>query len=129
METVNSRYENYRLCNELKSSEICLVVQQYKEGNFIREFHKHIPRSQLSNDERINLLRSLVISFSAMSAETIVTCYLNRRGRKPDGLGPLPFFTSYPEPGVLRTYCGTDTTAWSDQVIVPSKFRQPDQER
>jgi hypothetical protein len=51
-------------------------------------------------------LRALVISFSATSAEMIVSCHLNRRGRKPDGLGPLPFFTSYPEPGVLRKYCG-----------------------
>jgi hypothetical protein len=125
METANSKYENYRLCDELKPSEICLVVQQYKEGPFLRVFYKHIPRSRLSNDEHANLLRALVISFSAMSAEMIVSCHLNRRGRKPDGLGPLPFFTSYPEPGVLRKYCGTDTTAWLDQVIAPSKFRQP----
>ncbi len=118
-------YENHKLCADLTPSEFCLVVEQYKEGLFIRKFHEHVPKHRLSKDARINLLRALVIHFSGLGAETILGCYLNERGKTPPA-NKFRIVTSYPEPGVLRTYCGSDTSAWSDQVIVKETFRRPD---
>ena len=117
-------YTNHELCDRLTYSETCLVVEQYQEGVFIRKFHEHVPKHRLSKDGRIHLLRALVIHFSGVGAETILRCYLNERGKTPVA-NRLRVVTSYPEPGVLRTYCGSDTSAWSDQVIVKEKFRPP----
>jgi hypothetical protein len=118
-------YENYKLCDELKPREICVVVEQYEQGKFIRQYHEHVPAFRLSNDARINLLRALVLRFSGFSAETIVRCHLNTRGKQPPAdEGHLRSAVSRPERGVLRSYCGTDTIAWSDQVIQPSDFRR-----
>ncbi len=120
-------YENYKLCDRLKPSEVCLVVEQYNaKGTFTRKFHEHAPKSRLSDDARRNLLRALVIHYSGIGAETIVRCYLNTRGRTPAADNSLRMVTSYPEPGVLRSHCGTNTRAWSDQVIASVKFRRPD---
>ncbi len=110
-------YEHHKLCDRLKPSEICVVVEQYTEGIFIRKFHEHVPKSRLSIDARINLLRALVIHFSGLGAETIVRCFLNKRGKTPAANDSLRIETSYPEPGVLRDYCGSNTVAWSDQVM------------
>ncbi len=118
-------YENHKLCDSLKPSEICLVVEQYTEGIYIRKFHEHVPKHRLSNSARTNLLRTLVLHFSGASAEAIVSSSLNKRGRSPPAM-TFQWATSYPEPGVLRFYWGTDTIAWSDQVIVPEKFRAAD---
>ena len=109
-------YENHKLCADLTPSEFCLVVEQYKEGVYIRKFHEHVPKSRLSQDAQTNLLRALV---------PILRCYLNKRGKTP-AANRIRFETTYPEPGVLRRYFGTDTIAWSDQVIVPEKFRAAD---
>jgi hypothetical protein len=118
-------YENYKLCSELNPKVICLVLEQYEKGAFTRRYHEHVPSYRLSEDSRINLLRALVIRFSEFDAETIVRCHLNTRGKRPPAdQGHLRFFVSYPERGVLRAYCGTDTKAWSDQVIQPSEFRR-----
>jgi len=117
-------YENYKLCDHLKASELCLVVEQYTAGTFTRQFHEHVPKSRLSDDARRNLLRALVISFSGVGAETIVRCHLNSRGRTPAADNSLRMVTSYPEPGVLRLYCGINTKAWCDQVIIPKEFRR-----
>ena len=119
-------YENHKLCDSLKPREICLVVEQYTKGVFIRKHHEHVPKSRLSNDARINLLRALVIHFSKVGAETIVRCYVNKRVGEPLADNRLRITTSYPEPGVLRQYCGSNTVAWSDEVIGPNKFRHPD---
>jgi hypothetical protein len=119
-------YENFKLCHDLQPTDLCLVVEQYKGGVFERRFHKHVPNSRLSNDARIHLLKALVVRFygeSGMGAEHIVNCYLNPRGKSPPAAADLRIKTSYPEPGVLRCYCGGDTVAWSDQVIAKLKFR------
>lgn len=116
-------YENYKLCERLKPSELCLVVEQYQEGKFLRKFHEHVPKSRLSEDARRSLLRALVMHFSGMGAESIVHCHLNSRGRTPAFSNRLKLDVSYPEPGVLRTYCGANTKAWSDHVIDPTTFR------
>jgi len=115
-------YENYKLCALLKPGETCLVVEQYRVGEMVRKFHEHVPKYRLNNDARANLLRALVLHFSGASAETIMRSSLNNRGHEPLAVS-FRWHTSYPEPGVLRTYCGTDTTAWSDHVIAPDKFR------
>jgi hypothetical protein len=125
MQMSGSRYENYKLCDELKPREICLVVERYDQGKFTRKFHEHVPRFRLSSDARANLLRALVIRVSSLGAETIVRCHLNARGKTPPAdEGNLRFVVTYPERGVLRTYCGTNTKAWFDQVIQPSEFRR-----
>jgi hypothetical protein len=120
-------YENYKLCPELRPSEVCIVLEQYHEGKFERQFHEHVPRSRLSEDARINLLRALVIRFygwAGMGPEGVVRSFLNRRGNKPVARD-LRFHTTYPEPGVIRYCCGADTQAWIDVVIAPRNFRQP----
>ena len=116
-------YENHKLCDSLKPSEICLVVEQYTKRMYIRKFHRHVPKHRLSNNARINLLRTLVLHFSGASAEAIVSSSLNERGRSPPAT-TIRCLTGYPEPGVLRTYCGINTIAWSDQVIAPWEFRR-----
>jgi hypothetical protein len=116
-------FEGYRLCDTLKPSEVCLVVEQYSEGTFIQKFHEHVPKYRISNDSRNGLLRALVVMFSSLGPERLVHCYLNTRGRTPPSDNSLLMVVSYPEPGVVRTYCGTNTKAWSDQVIAPNSFR------
>ena len=118
-------YENYKPCDSLKPSEICLVVEQHTEGIYVQKFHEHVPKYRLSNSARTNLLRTLVLHFMGASAETMVRSNLNERGRSPPAM-TFPWTTSYPEPGVFRTYCGGNTKAWSDQVISPYKFRRSD---
>jgi hypothetical protein len=119
-------YENFKLCPQLQPADLCLVVEQYKDGEFERRFHTHVPKSRLSNEARINLLMALVVRFNGetgMGAEHIVNCYLNQRGKSPLAAPDLRIVTSYPEPGVIRFYCGGNTKAWSDQVIAKHKFR------
>ena len=118
-------YENHKVCDSLKPSEICLVVEQYTEGIYILKFHAHVPKHRLIHSARTNLLRTLVLHFLGASAEAIVSSSLNERGRSPPTM-TFPWATRYPEPGVLRSYCGTNTIAWSDQVITLKKFRCSD---
>jgi hypothetical protein len=118
-------YDNYKLCPDLKPKQICLLLEQYTQGKSIRQYHEHVPAHHLSKDSLSNLLQAMVIRSSGLDAETIVRCYLNKRGKKPRAdEGHLRCTVSRPEPGVLRCYCGTDTVAWSDQVILASVFRQ-----
>jgi hypothetical protein len=120
-------YENHKLCSELRANELCIVLEQYHEGKFERQFHEHVPRSRLSAESKINLLRALVVrfyGFSGMGAEQIVRAYLNTKGKTPSKNIGLQIRTSYPEPGVLRHYCGGDTAAWADEVVLASSFRQ-----
>ena len=116
-------YDGYKLCDRLTASEICLVVEQYEAGNMLRKFHEHVPRYRLSREARTHLLRMLVFHFSGVGAHSIVSSSLNQRAKSPAAT-PLPYHVSYPEPGVMRTYFGANTTAWSDQVVNPDNFRQ-----
>jgi hypothetical protein len=115
-------YENHKLCPELKAKEICIVVEQYRKGNFTRKYHEHVPKHRLSETTLQYLQQALVLKFEEGEARTIVRSFLNERGKEPS---PHKFIwqVTYPEPGVLRKYCGGDTCAWSDQVIMASKFR------
>jgi hypothetical protein len=81
----------------------------------------------LSAESKISLLRALVIrfyGFNGMGAEQIVRAHLNTKGKVPSKKVALQIHTSYPEPGVLRHYCGGDTAAWADEIIAPASFRQ-----
>jgi hypothetical protein len=119
-------YENYRLCPDLRPDQDCIVVQQYRNGEFIRLHHDHVRRSQVSEETRRELLVALVIRFSDMPAEGIVKCYLNSRGKDSSRdwyQAKIRGHVSYPEPSVIRWYCGSDTTAWVDHVIQKHIFR------
>jgi hypothetical protein len=116
-------FDNYKLCDTLKPSDTCFVAEEYDKGEFVRKFHEHVPKSRLSADARTSVLRALVMHFSGIGPKSIVCCHLNKRGRTPAFDNSLRMVVSFPELGVLRTYCGANTKAWSDQVIVPTKFR------
>ena len=49
-------YENHKLCADLEDTKICIVVELYKRGIYIRKFHKHVPKYHLGNERQINLL-------------------------------------------------------------------------
>ena len=117
--------ENYKLCEDLEPKMLCFVVEEYNNGVIIRKFHKHIPKSRTSYGRRINILRSLVIHFSEMGAESIVGAYLNERSNKEphsnNNLNLTFKYPSYPKWGVIRIYCGQNTFAWFDEVISTKK--------
>jgi len=118
----------FKLCPDLLPTDVCLVVEQYREGDFERRFHKHVPRELLADGMRAELLRALVGGFSdraGPSAEQIVSVYLNASGDKPPSTNNYTIVTSHPEPGVVRSYCGSATVAWSDHVFARSQFRRP----
>ncbi|MSP43669.1 MAG: hypothetical protein EXR08_09945 [Alphaproteobacteria bacterium] len=116
-------YENYRLCPDLKIKEFCIVLEQYHDGSFDREFHQHIPSHRLSQPSKIEMLKALVVRYAQFGPETIVSAYVNERGHSPLHSDQFRFHNSYPEPGVQRVYCGTNTKAWIDQVIAPTSCR------
>ena len=120
-------YENFKLCAELKPRECCLVFEQYRDGEFTREYHRHFPRNRISQASMIEMLKAFVVRFegiSGMGPDGIVASYLNTRGKDPAARNSFQIQVTYPEPGVMRRYCGTNTRAWVDEVVLPSKFRQ-----
>jgi hypothetical protein len=119
--------ESHRLCSELRPSELCIVVEQCRDGLIERPFHQHIPETRLSTEAKIDLLRSLVAlwsGWSGLSTEQIMRTYLNTRSKQPAASGAPRIMTSYPEPGAMRYCCGADTKAWIDVVIEPVQFRK-----
>jgi hypothetical protein len=116
-------YENHKLCEKLKPKEICLVVEQYKQGIIERQYHEHVPKHRLSESALQHLLMALALKFENNEPRTIVRSHLNERGREPSA-HKLMWHVTYPEPGVLRKYCGTDTCAWADQVVSADRFRK-----
>jgi hypothetical protein len=118
----------FKLCPDLQVSDVCLVVEQYRDGGYERRFHKHAPRERLTNAARLDLLRALVTRFSARTgsnAEQIVGSYLNANAESIPAPNHLTIVTSHPEPGVVRCYCGSATVAWSDHVFARKQFRLP----
>jgi hypothetical protein len=116
-------YENHKLCGDLKKKEICIVVEQYREGAIERKYHQHIPQHRISETSLQFLLQALVLKFENNEPLTIVRSFLNDRGKDPSRY-KFMWRTTYPEPGVLRKYCGGDTCAWTDQIVLPSSFRR-----
>ena len=122
----SSMYDNYKLCPDLRPADICIVVEQYADGKFERCFHLHVRKSRLPQRARAELLHTLVArfyGFTGMGFDLIVSCYLNTRAKEPPHEKHLELSKSYPEPGVLRHYCGDNTRAWCDIVISPMHFR------
>ncbi|MHC4040607.1 hypothetical protein RAD10_03120 [Bradyrhizobium sp. 23AC] len=114
--------EAFELCPDLKAKELCLVVRRYHHGKFTRAYHQHIPQHRISDEALSYLLPALVMKFENNEPLTIVRSFLNKRGKDPAAF-TFRWEVAYPEPGVLRKYCGTDTCAWVDQIISRSKFR------
>jgi hypothetical protein len=117
-------YSGHKLCNELKLTDICLVVERYQAGAYTREFHHHVRKSRLSKDALLELLRALALHFGAINPHDLVRCYLNSKTQTPPPDHRFAVKMDYPEPGVLRQYRGKNVIAWSDQVILPGKFRR-----
>ena len=125
MSEVSGIFENFKLCPELKHKEVCIVLERYQAGEFTRLVHEHIPYRRISNDSRLNLLRALILGAKRSADDelsSIIGYFLNDRGHRPERR-LLPVRQVYPEPGVSRTYCGSNLVAWSDQVISPEQFR------
>lgn len=116
-------YSNYNICQSLEAKHTCIVVEQYFEGNMIAIFHEHVPYRRLSNDARKYLLKMLMINFSKIDPNSILSYYVNSRGKNPSA-ADMNWVSSYPEAGVIRTSCGTNTRAWSDQIVDKSVFRK-----
>jgi hypothetical protein len=116
-------FDNYKICQSLNATHTCIVVEQYCEGEMIVKFHEHVPYRRLSSDDRGNLLKTLMINFSRIDPNSFVKYYVNNGGKNPTA-ADINWTVSYPEAGVIRTSCGTNTRAWSDQIVDKSKFRQ-----
>jgi hypothetical protein len=116
-------YDGYKLCQGLCPKEYCIVVEQYRAGVFERKFHEHVPKHRLSEEALRYLLPALVMKFEEATPMTIFRGFLNDRGKTPPREA-FRWHVNYPEPGVLRKYCGTDTCAWADCVVLADKFRK-----
>jgi hypothetical protein len=120
-------YEGYKVSDSLKEGVIEIVLEQYQDGYFERIECVQVPSSRIGREHRIALLQRLVCRFNGKTGlgfEQIVGASLNKRGKTPTASDPFQIVTAYPEPGVMRIYCGTNTKAWIDEVIDPSKFRK-----
>ena len=106
---------------------MCIYLRKYNHGHgdpYTELYHAHFPKHRLSEDASLELMRALVVRYEGFEAPYIVRCYLNDRGREPEASGVLRITIEYPEPGVVRRYCGTDVQAWIDTVVDPDKFRR-----
>ncbi len=120
---IQMQYENFKLCPDLKIKELCVVLEKYHDGSFERQFHRHIPSYRLSQSRKMEMLKALVVRYAMFNADTIVSAYVNNRGQNPSHSDKFQIHCSYPESGVQRVYCGTNTKAWIDQVLSPTSFR------
>ena len=119
-------HSRYNLCPELDASSYCFVLEQYETGRVERIEHVHVPRHRISKPEALEVLKTLVSRFwgkTGMSTEMILNSRVNNRNGFPRPSGELKITVEYPENGVLRYYCGTDTVAWCDQVVEADNFR------
>ena len=71
-------YEQYKLCDDLKPKEYCVVVEQYKCGSFERKFHEHVPKHRLSEEALSYLLPALVMKFEEVMPAAILRGYAQR---------------------------------------------------
>jgi hypothetical protein len=117
-------YSGYQLREILEPTERCVRLRAYKNGQYEDLYHEHIPVHRLGDDACVEMMKALVVRFSGFSSEYIVQNYKNKRGGQPRRANEFQFHTEYPEPGVIRHYCGTNVQTWSDRVISREKFRQ-----
>lgn len=117
---------NFEICPQLLPKQVCFVLRRCNKGIYERIMHEHVPAHRISRDERINLLKALVVGATSRSDDellSIIPYYLNGRGRDPESR-LMPIIDDRPEAGVLRFYCGTNVQAWCDHVISPKHFRR-----
>lgn len=124
MSPENKMYSGCRICSALIANEKCFCLYEYKEGNYNEIFHQHVPKHRISGDGAVEFMKALVVRHSALGDPEILRCYLNQRGKSPSAILLGQVVVEYPESGVLRKYysCG-NTSAWYDEVIIPTKFR------
>ncbi len=118
-------YERYKLCPDLILGQKCFRVQRYNEGNFDEVFHEHVPSHRISLDSELEVLRVLAGHYTDWSGTFILHSRLNKRRGGPSQYPVFTYHFSYPEEGTIRRYVSSgDVSAWSDTVIVHSKFCQ-----
>ena len=118
-------YSGFQLCARLEPGEKCFRLRKYEQGEFIELFHEHVPAHRISQDNAMAALKSLVLRYQEAEAGRILRHYLNGRGSSPKAEDHYCLFhVEYPEPGVIRKYCGINIEAWMDEVIDPGKFRE-----
>jgi len=118
-------FENYELCSDLASGDLCFRVRKYVEGRYSELAHEHVPSFRLSQDRALEVARALVARFEEWPGKYIVHSHLNRRGRNPQTYPGFSHYTSHPEAGVLRQHVSSShVTAWVDSVISKSSFRR-----
>ena len=123
MEHKQSEKVGVRRCPSLTSKHKCIWVQEYKQGQFIELFHKHVLAHKLAQSRYWALLRTLVLRYEEATGERIVEAYLVRRGRDAKLYHHGDIVVESPEPGVTRSYCGGNVLAWIDTVVLPKYFR------
>jgi hypothetical protein len=114
------------ICPKLQPKEKCIYLRKYNRGDgerYIELYHEHIPQHRISADAAIEMMKALVLRHQNAGAAYILRCYVNDQGQEPEACDPFKLCTEYPEPGVFRTYCGSDLQAWIDTVIDPKRFR------
>jgi hypothetical protein len=116
-------YDPWSLSTNLKPGWLEIVVEAYDAGKMKRLHDTLVKQSHLNQSQFVPLLRTLVCRFDSFWFDKIVEGHLNGRARRPF-VGPLVVHISYPEPGVHRTWVGTDVLAWIDQVALPESFRK-----
>jgi hypothetical protein len=133
MEKLLVPHSNFGLCDTLAPKTKCVRVFKYNSGQgemFSEVSHEHFPDHRISEDAAIQMLKALVVRYTEWEAPYIVRCFLNDRGSNPASCrNQLKIVCEYPEPGVMRKYCGTNVVAWFDTVITPESFRQVPTER
>ena len=117
-------YENFRLCKTLTPSQKCVRLQVYWKGRVEQRFHKHVAVNRLAEKRIAEMLTTLVLRYEEAAGDRIVDAYLTRRGRAAKAAHPYWIHVTYPEPGVIRRYCGGNTLAWVDWVCRPEVFRR-----
>ncbi len=121
-------YSGVQICKTLMPNMKCIRLRKYNHGQgdpFNELFREHIPGHRISADASIEMMKALVLRYEEVDASYILHCYVNNRGRDPAFHDPFRINIEYPEPGVLRKYCGINVQAWLDTVIAPEQFRKP----
>ena len=120
-------YSGFEICAALVPEMKCIRLRKYNHGQgdpYTEVFHEHVPRHRISEDASIELMKALVLRYEGFEAPYILRCYLNEGRGEPESCDPFRVTAEYPEPGVIRKYCGTNVQAWLDTVITPDDFRQ-----
>ncbi len=121
---MNETHSHFQICPSLTPKEKCVRIRKYKEGQFQEIFHEHVPARRLAQAATSELLWTLVLRYEEAAARQIVQSYLSRRGYQAKADHPLQVRVEYPEPGVMRSYCGGNVLAWIDTVVNSTDFRR-----